>query len=272
MAVKWRWVLVGCVGSWLGYQWLSQRAIKPRLRSTRRPVQATSTPTLFIPGWGGNAWTYNGMLRWFAAQGYAAKRLTIRVDRRGRLHFQGKWVPRADNPTIQVLFERNFTADYRQQIQWLTQILRVLRTRFGVTTYNAVAHSWGGSALVQSLVTNGADPGLPRLHRLILLGTPVDERSEQSAPDPLYQRLLTLRQNLWANAGAEIHNVYGLLAGRATDGQVPVRQVIALRAVVAGSPIRYSEHPVVSLGHGRLHSAFSMWPFIAQLLWVKKDG
>lgn len=271
MAMKWRWVVVGSLGGWLGYQWLSQRAIRPRPRAKRLSIQATGTPTLFVPGWGGNAWTYNGMLRWFARQGYAAKRLTVRVDRQGRLHVQGSWSSLADNPTIQVLFDRNFTPDYRQQIRWVTQILRMLRTRYGVTTYNAVAHSWGGSALVQSLVTTGADADLPRLHRLVLLGTPVDESPKQPATDPLYRHLLASRHNLWANAGAEIHNVYGLLAGRATDGQVPVRQVVALRAVVANSPIRYTEYPLTGVGHGRLHSALAMWQLIAQLLWVKKD-
>lgn len=229
-------------------------------------------PTLFIPGWGGNAWTYNGMLRWFARRGYAAKVLTVRVDYRNHLHFTGHWPAAAANPTIQVLFDRNLTVDYHHQIQWLTQILRELKRRYGVTQYNAVAHSWGGSAIVHSLVSDGADPTLPRLRRLVLLGTPVDESRPAAPTDPAYRRLLAMRQNLWANAGAEIHNVYGLLAGRRTDGQVPVNQATALRNVVAQAPITYREYPVVGLGHGRLHSSPKMWRLIAHLLWqTKKD-
>ncbi|CAJ1225908.1 hypothetical protein LZY01_12900 [Levilactobacillus zymae] len=270
MENKWRWLPVVLGGGWLGYHWLSRRTGRPLPKAARPDSQATPTPTVFIPGWGGNAWTYNGMLRWFARQGYAAKVLTVRVDYRNHLHFRGTWTGQADNPTIQVLFDRNLTLDYRQQTRWVTQILRALHRRYGVTSYNAVAHSWGGSAMVQSLVQDGADPSLPRLRRLILLGTPVDE-SQTDQPDPAYQRLLTLRQNLWANAGAEIHNVYGRLAGHATDGQVPVWQATALREVVAQSPIHYTEHPIPGLGHGRLHSALKMWQLIAQLLWVKKD-
>ncbi|GEO70654.1 alpha/beta hydrolase [Levilactobacillus acidifarinae] len=267
---KWRWLPVALGGGWFSYHWLSRRAVQSLPTAGRRDCQSTPTPTLFIPGWGGNAWTYNGMLRWFARQGYAAKVLTVRVDYRNHLHFQGAWTGQADNPTIQVLFDRNLTFDYRQQTRWVTQILRALHRRYGVTSYNAVAHSWGGSAMVQSLVQDGADPSLPRLRRLVLLGTPVNE-GQANQPDPAYQRLLTLRQNLWANAGAEIHNVYGRLAGHATDGQVPVWQATALRGVVAQSPIHYTEHPIPGLGHGRLHSARKMWQLIAQLLWLKKD-
>jgi len=271
MRGKWRWLPIILGGSWLSYHWLSRRAIRPQRRWYRRPgIQSTLVPTLFIPGWGGNAWTYNGMLRWFARRGYASKALTIRVDYHNRLHIQGDWPATAVNPTIQVLFDRNFTVDYARQTQWVTQILRELKRRYGITQYNAVAHSWGGSASVQSLVTDGADPTLPRLRRLILLGAPVDESQPDAPEDPAYRRLLAGRHNLWANAGAEIHNVYGLLSGRLTDGEVPVYQATALRRVVAGSPVTYREHPVQNIGHGQLHSALKMWRLIARLLWVNQ--
>lgn len=273
MRSKWQWLPVLLGGAWLAYHELSRRTIRPRNRRYRRAgIQVTTVPTLFIPGWGGNAWTYNGMLRWFAQQGYAAKVLTIRVDYQGHLRVTGHWPAGAANPTIQVLFDRNLTKDYRQQIRWVTQILRALKQRYGVTAYNAVAHSWGGSAMVHSLVNDGADPTLPRLHRLVLLGTPVNEAPSLTAPDPAYRHLLAGRRNLWANAGAEIHNVYGLLAGRQTDGEVPVGQATALRQVVAQSPVRYHEYPVQGVGHGQLHSTLRMWRLIARLLWsLKKD-
>lgn len=273
MRKPWCWGALILGSGWAAYHWLSRRAITPRDRRYRRAgIVQTTTPTLFVPGWGGNAWTYNGMLRWFARQGYAAKVLTIRVDYHDHLHVSGQWPETAVNPTIQVLFDHNFTGDYRRQTRWLTQILRWLHRRYGVTAYNAVAHSWGGSALVHSLVRDGVDPTLPRLRRAVLLGTPVDETPPNAPQDPAYRRLLAVRHNLRANAGAEIHNVYGVLTGHATDGEVPVRQVTALRAVVADSPVTYQEHPVDGIGHGRLHSASRMWRLIARLLWTdKKD-
>ncbi|WP_225423536.1 alpha/beta hydrolase [Levilactobacillus suantsaii] len=266
-----RWLPV-LLGGWFSYHWFSRRAIRPLHRSSRGLQVASAVPTLFIPGWGGNAWTYNGMLRWFARHGYASKVLTVRVDYRGRLHFTGTWTGAAENPTIQVLFDRNLTQGYQHQIRWITQILRALRQHYGITTYNAVAHSWGGSAMVQSLLRDGADPQLLRLNRLVLLGTPVDESGDLHVPDPAYRRLWRWRGNLWANAGAEIHNVYGFLAGRKTDGEVPVRQARALRPVVAGSPLRYAEYPLAGLGHSRLHSARIARQLIARLLWAPKQN
>lgn len=267
MRHKWWWLAMGGSSVLWGYHWLSQRAIPPQKRRRVANVATSQTPTIFIPGWGGNAWTYNGMLRWFSRQGYATKVLTVKVDWTGTPHFSGAWPQTAENPTIQILFEHNFTLDYQQQIGWITRILRELKQRYGVTHYNAVAHSWGGSAIVQSLVRYGDQADLPRLKRLVLLGAPVEEGPVKGGVDPAYRQLLAARQHLWANAGAEIHNVYGLLAGRLTDGEVPVHQVTALRRVVAGTPVQYVEHPVVNIGHGRLHSALRMWRLVAQLLW-----
>ncbi|ABJ63526.1 alpha/beta fold hydrolase [Levilactobacillus brevis] len=263
--------LIG-VGAWWSYRWLSQRtAVKVPLNHRRTGVPYTTTPTLFIPGWGGNAWTYNGLLRWLARHGYGHQVMTIVVDRRGQLRVQGDWSMQADNPLIQVLFAHPFTRDYQQQIAWLTTVLRELKSHTQVATYNMVAHSWGGSAAVNQLVRQGGTTDLPRLNRLVLLGAPVNEATP-TKPDAMYERLTATKQNLTAITPGIIHNVYGLLAGRLTDGEVPVHQITALRAVVRNSPLQYREHPVPGIGHGRLHSAPQMWQLIAHLLWSPDQG
>lgn len=268
MARKWRWLAVLLGGSWLGYRWTTQ-VVTPAVPLTKRrsDTEYAAVPTLFIPGWGGNAWTYNGLLRWLARRGYGHKVLTVTVSRTGVLHFTGTWTGQATNPLIQVLFTHSFTTDYQQQIRWITAVLRQLRQRYGITSYNVVAHSWGGSAAVSSLVLHGPAVDLPRPNRLILLGTPVDESQPTRPVDEAFERLRAQRANLQAMGPLTIYNVYGTLLGRQTDGSVPVTQVQALRQVVVGSPVTYREHHVPGVSHSQLHASPVMWRLIARLLW-----
>lgn len=254
---------------WLGLHWASRQGTPAEPLARRRLGWPYSvTPTLFVPGWGGNAWTYNGLLRWLARQGLGHKVMTVRVDRHGGLHFSGHWENTASNPLIQVLFDHTFTADYQQQITWITAILRTLKSRYQVTTYNLVAHSWGGSAAVSSLLLHGSEAAMPQLNRMVLLGAPVDEHDRTQPVDAAYERLRATRGQLGELGPGTIHNVYGTLSGRLTDGSVPVYQITALRSVVAGSPLTYQEHHVPGVGHGRLHASPTMWRLIARLLWA----
>ena len=268
MTLKWRWLPTAIVGGWLSYRWLGRLAVPPQPLVTRRTdVIYEQTPTLFIPGWGGNAWTYNRLLRWLARQGYGHKILTVRVDWDGNPHFIGCWEKAADNPLIQVLFDHNLTRDYQPQVTWITTILRTLNHRYGVTSYNLVAHSWGGSAAMHSVILHGQHPGLPHLRRLVLLGAPFDEQRSGGRPDAAYERLRAARHRLESWQGGQVINVYGTLSGRLTDGSVPVRQVQALRAILAGSPLQYREFHVDRTSHGQLQALTRMWRLIGQAVW-----
>jgi len=233
----------------------------------RTDVTYSTVPTLLIPGWGGHAWTYNGLLRWLAQQGYGHKVLTVRVDWHGGLHFAGDWSVTATNPLIQVLFDHSLTRDYQPQVKWLTAILAALKARYGVTAYNAVAHSWGGSAAVHSLVLHGHRADLPQLRRLILLGAPVDEGKAGGPADMAYERLRAAQYRLPVTYQSAVINVYGTLSGRLTDGSVPVYQVTALRPILADSAVTYREVHVPETSHGQLHASRRMWRLIVRLIW-----
>lgn len=269
MNLKWQWLPIILGGSWLGYHWLGQRAVPAEpLRAHRQDVTYSQTPTLMIPGWAGNAWTFNRFLQWLSRTGYAHKVLTVHVSWTGKLRFSGQWDGTGENPVIQVLFDHSATRGYQQQVLWLTAILRALKQRYGVTSYNVVAHSWGGSAAIHTLVRHGHHAELPVLHRLVLLGAPVDEGSLE-VPDVSYQRLRAAKHHLMVHPKARIINVYGTLSGHLTDGSVPVSQITPLRAVVSGSPVDYLEIHVPATSHRQLHATERMWHLIATQLWVK---
>jgi len=268
LTLKWHWLPTIAVGGWLSYRWVSRLAVAPQpLTQRRTDVTYSAVPTLLIPGWGGHAWTYNGLLRWLAQQGYGHKVLTVRVDWRGGLHFAGDWSVTETNPLIQVLFDHSLTRDYQPQVNWLTAILAALKARYGVTAYNAVAHSWGGSAAVHSFVLHGHRSELPQLRRLILLGSPVNEEKVGGPVDTAYERLRAAKHHLPANHHGAVINVYGTLSGRLTDGSVPVHQVTALRPILAGSAITYQEIHVPATSHSQLHASPKMWRLIASLIW-----
>lgn len=267
MSLKWRWLSVGFIGGWLSYRWWCQLAVPPQpLAQWRSDVDYSKTPTLFVPGWGGHAWTYNRLLHWLAMQGYGHKVLTVRVDWHGHLHFSGQWQPTETNPLIQVLFDHSLTRSYQPQIDWITAILRALKQQYGVTAYNVVAHSWGGSAAIHSVVSEQRSGTLPRLHRMILLGAPVDEGRPGGAVDLAYQRLHAARHRL-RSLDATVINVYGTLAGRQTDGSVPVYQVTALRDILRGGLVTYHEVHLARTSHGQLHASPKVWRFVGESLW-----
>lgn len=268
MTLKWHWLPTIVVGGWLSYRWVSRLAVAPQpLTQRRTDVTYSAVPTLLIPGWGGHAWTYNGLLRWLAQQGYGHKVLTVRVDWHGGLHFAGDWSVTATNPLIQVLFDHSLTRDYQPQVKWLTTILAALKARYGVTAYNAVAHSWGGSAAIHSLVLHGHRADLPQLRRLILLGAPVDEGKAGGPADMAYERLRAAQHRLPVTYQSAVINVYGTLSGRLTDGSVPVHQVTALRPILADSAVTYREVHVPETSHGQLHASRGMWRLIVRLIW-----
>ncbi|WP_165815204.1 alpha/beta fold hydrolase [Levilactobacillus bambusae] len=241
-------------------------------------VTYSNTPTLFIPGWGGNAFAYNKMIGNYQQQHYGEKVLTIKVGWSGKLNFSGDWDHRPVNPMIQVLFMHNLTLDYSQQTEWVRHILEVLKSRYGVQTYNIVAHSWGGSAAVNALILHGDAKAQPRLNKMVLLGAPVNEalgekdsivgRFLPSKRDEAYNALVAAKGSLTSNRNAQIYNFYGSINHRQSDGQTAFSQAQSLRALVAHTGIGYHEKQINGVSHYQLHSSPKMWALIAKTLWM----
>ena len=52
---------------------------------------------------------------------------------------------------MQVLFVNNHESDYHHTAKWIDSILKLLHQKYGVTRFNAVAHSWGNNAIMYYL-------------------------------------------------------------------------------------------------------------------------
>ncbi|MGV0168036.1 alpha/beta hydrolase [Furfurilactobacillus sp. WILCCON 0119] len=252
-------------------------APEPLTTATVSPtVHTTTTPTIFMPGWATSANSFNRMIGYMQDHHTAGKVMRINVDVFGHIHVRGHLRPDDVNPLIQVTFSRNLANTYQPQVKWLNKILLLLKQKYGVTQYNAVGHSWGGSALVSQLIRYGNDPRLPRLNKMVLLGTPVDEgvdrakdireSGEPKRPTHIYRHLLADRQNLTANRTATIFNVYGSTNGEATDNAVPIVQAQSLRYLVRGIVPNYHEILLNNANHHQLHTTVRSFKLVTQLL------
>ncbi|MCF6161852.1 MULTISPECIES: alpha/beta hydrolase [Furfurilactobacillus] len=244
-----------------------------------KSVIQTHTPTIFMPGWATSANSFNAMIGYMQGERTAGKVMRINVDFFGRIHVIGRLKKTDINPLIQVTFDRNLGNSYQPQAKWLNQILMLLKRRYHVNEYNAVGHSWGGSAMVTQLIRYGNDERLPKLHKMVLLSAPVDEsidRPKDVLPSGKpkrsshsYRQLIAARNNLWANSQAQIFNVYGSANGEDTDNSVPIVQAQALRYLVHDIVPQYHEILMKNTNHHQIHTTIRSYKLVTNLLFGK---
>ncbi|PIO82206.1 hypothetical protein BSQ39_00845 [Loigolactobacillus backii] len=240
-----------------------------------KDFQASATPTLFVHGWLGGGFTFNPMINQLAAKHAGGKVMTVTVSTTGPINYYGHLNKKMANPIIQIVFKRN-SSFYRQEAHWLQQILVTLHKRYGVTSYNAVGHSWGGNALVNQLLLD-SNASTPKLHTLVLLGAPIDGAMHEGTPfatnnrptrqSKNYRRLVARKSVLKRNRAIRIFNVYSTLDGKLTDGAGANTQAQAMRYLVQGRVDHYQEQKLADLTHSQLHSKGTVTNLIAHDLW-----
>jgi len=143
---------------------------------TETPVLASSirqTPTLFFHGFGGTAHSMDYLIDQAQADGYATRTLTVVVTPQGNVKTYGTWPKKAKNPELQVIFLNNHESDYHHTAVWIDSILRKLHRQYGVTKFNAVAHSWGNNAVMYYLENYSQKPGQPQIQALVNIAAPM---------------------------------------------------------------------------------------------------
>ncbi|MBU3851520.1 MAG: alpha/beta hydrolase [Candidatus Paralactobacillus gallistercoris] len=248
------------------------------LKNKNNDYNYDNIPTLFIHGTWGTASTYNHMIATYQRHNLAQKVLTVFIGPFGKIKYYGKWQATPVNPLIQVIFQRNFDTGFETEAHWLANLLVDLKHRFNIKQYNIVAHSWGGSAAVLTVTRYGAINNLPRLNKMILLATPVNEIlgchdhvSRQQLPfktDRLYREMLVNKNNIPPEA--IVNNIYGTINQQLlTDGEVPLSQAQALAHIFQDQVTTYNEYYFNHVIHSHFHTKSYMIKLIADLLWHK---
>lgn len=239
-------------------------------------VRYQSTPTLLIPGWDGNTWTYQKLINTAQKRNVAQKRMTIWVAPNGHVRIKGNLNQK--NSIIQLLYDWNYTPGYQAQTKQLTRVMRILHNQYHVRTLNVVAHSYGGTEWLHAYISSPDIQKNIRFPKVILLGTPVDEtfgertkftkwlfKKSKDSNFKLMER--QIRHTSLVRIG-KIYNWMGAKGGR-TDGEVPHIQSEMLRTLLQNKRVNYAEHVYPHTNHVQLHQKKQILNDILKTLWYK---
>ncbi|HIX35883.1 MAG TPA: alpha/beta hydrolase [Candidatus Limosilactobacillus merdigallinarum] len=242
----------------------------------RQDVHYSSTPTLLIPGWGGNSWTYQRLIHRAQKEDIAQKAMTIWVAPNGRVIVKGKL--NHHNPVIQLLYIWNYTSGYSKQTQQLRRVMFMLHNQYHIKKMNVVAHSYGGTEFFH------ADLRSPKLQKevhvshLVLLGVPVDEsfgRKTRYTPLLVHrskdQNFTQLQEAVDAHSITSIQRIDNWMGQtkKGTDGAVPHVQSQMLKTLLLGQDVEYHEHIYKHTNHSQLHQRKEVLNRLMDLLWEK---
>ena len=116
-------------------------------------VSYTSTPTLLIPGQGGNTITFDTFIKRAQNQNIAQSAMVVRVSPTGQVRVKGS-LKGKKNPIIQILYDWNYNVSFKPEMHQLTQVLIVLNRQYHVKKLNIVAHSYGGTEFLHAYLGN----------------------------------------------------------------------------------------------------------------------
>ncbi|ANK60745.1 MULTISPECIES: alpha/beta fold hydrolase [Loigolactobacillus] len=170
MKQKWLWgiSLIGSLLVILGvFGYVQQR------QQTRSIYNYTTTPTVFVHGWRGSAYSSNQMIAAIESAHVGRKRLTVTVSPSGQFSYSGYWSNRRKNPLIQVIFTGNRAGEVQYE-KWLTILMQQLKKRYGIKTVNIVGHSMGAYAATYYAMNHGNQADVPRLKKLVTIAGPFD--------------------------------------------------------------------------------------------------
>lgn len=249
----------------------------------RQDINYTTTPTILIPGWGGNTITYNRLINYYQNRHWAQKVLTVWVSPWGGIRVKGRLNQHQRNPLIQVLFTWNYDQTFHPQVKQLGKVLTYLQENYQLHQVNIIAHSYGGTEFMHAYMDSPSLQQRLHLNKVIFLGVPVEE----SLASRLHYRyhlinhsrdknFIHLRKQMrkWQpDYHLSIYNIMGTKRGsHRTDGAVPHIQSEMLISLLKGHPtISYHQKNYPNTAHSQLHNRTTILDYIAHQLWQRKD-
>ncbi|KRM71490.1 alpha/beta fold hydrolase [Lacticaseibacillus brantae] len=262
----------------LGLLWDFKLIAKPQMTvSTKASVLV---PTLFIPGYYGNRYSFGHMLWRMHKRGQLDKQVVAIVKRDGHVKLLGQLQPQT-RAAVQVLYQRKSSRPNLQQ-SGLEAVITALQQQADFDQVNLVAHSMGGVTAVLYMLSQ---PRVP-VGKMVTIAAPLNDlevaengpisnwRITAHGPEhiePIFAQFQATIQNLppelrWLNIAGDI-----LIGGR-NDGVVSVNSSFAIRFLVKGKIDRYIE--VIIRGPRATHSLLHENPLvdrdISQFLWPRR--
>ncbi|USQ67981.1 alpha/beta hydrolase [Companilactobacillus allii] len=252
-------------------------------------VQAASSdyiPTIYLHGHGAGARSTDDMINFAQTHFHATRALLVVVDRQGVPHFFGTMDKSTYRPIVQVVFKDNMNTNFNVTSGWLHEIMTQLKQNYGVTKFNAVAHSMGNMTLLYYMLNYGKDKNLPQLNKQVDIAGHYDGIAgikdkpnsnwfmKSGRPAYItydYQHALKLRKN-YPYKQVKILNFYGNLSnGTNTDGRVSTVSARSIKYILRG---RYKSYRQVKITgymgeHSMLHENPKVDRIMGDFLWNK---
>lgn len=248
----------------------------------RQDVNYRSTPTILIPGWGGNTITYNKLINYYQDHHFAQKVLTVWVSPWDGIRVAGHLNAGQKNPLIQVLYDWNYDQTFRPQVKQLGKVLAYLQSNYHLHRVNIIAHSYGGTEFMHAYMDSPTLQQRMHLNKVVFLGVPVEESLASRihyryhlinhSHDKNFIRLRRQMRDWQPDYQLAIYNIMGTKQGSTrTDGEVPHIQSEMLMSLLAGHPtINYHQKNYTNTTHSQLHDRTIILDYIAKQLWQTK--
>lgn len=260
----------------------------------------SSTPTIFVHGWGATLRSEKDMISAAEVSGAASRRMIVRVRANGKLSVTGTVKSWMVNPIIMVRMDNNRAGEV-QYARWLTKVCKLLKQKYHVNQLNFVGHSMGAYAVIYYNLLNGNRSDLPRTNKLCVIAGPYDgimdnHKSNQPTSGPLmqlwddapnknrilptgkpkiihpeYKLLYRLRKNFPRQA--RVLNIYGNLGdGSNSDGVVTNASALSLGYILRDHVSFYQTFQAFGpkAQHSALHNNnIAVNKILTEFLWNK---
>lgn len=246
-----------------------------RLRSD---VSYTDTPTLLIPGQGGNTITFDTFIKRAQNQNIAQSAMVVRVSPTGQVRVKGS-LKGKKNPVIQILYDWNYNVSFEPEMHQLTQVLIVLNRQYHVKKLNIVAHSYGGTEFLHAYLGNAKLQKKLSFQKIVLLGVPVEESFGvntkytawlfKKSRDAEFKKLLRQVKKAQFLKDEAIYNIMGKEADQKTDGEVPNIQSQMMATLFKNTSVKYVQRWYPKTSHRQLHEKKAILKYVMQILWGK---
>ncbi|MCH4164267.1 MAG: alpha/beta hydrolase [Lentilactobacillus diolivorans] len=255
---------------------------RPRSSKTQtvRSTPLDQVPTLFLPGYLGNRFSFGFLQNRLVSKFNANKSMVIIVNRHGKLRVIGQM---NDYRTmIQVLF-KDKTSRPKQQAIWLLKICQLLEAEYHVSSVNLVGHSMGCITIFWYLTHEQAKSSISVKRVVAIAGPFNDSEIARSTPDvdaypfnangpvkrmPIYR---ALSQKIAAiPPEISVLNIAGKINDeQQNDGQVSLNSAFSLRYLLQ-QPAHYYREVVIRgkwATHRLLHENRLVDANIAKFIW-----
>lgn len=252
----------------------------------------SSTPTIFIHGWGSSAHAEEKMANAAKRAGVTNTIVRANVSRQGKVTFNKTIPAHAINPIVEVNladnklsgYENDYPTGYKHGATYVKNVVLALERQHHYRAINLVGHSMGNLEIINYINENTGNRKLPRVDHLVAIAghynglvgqktakSPVNQQTgEPERQDATIKPLLTLRQTFPTNT--RVLNIYGDKEdGSHSDGDVPVNSAKSLKYIINGRAKSYREVKITGANaqHSKLHNNAQVNRELINFLWRK---